>query len=353
MTMMHRAGRLRRAVLAGVTTMLTAAALSAGFAASATVGYPGGRLTMVSEPGESSSFVSYYVGEQKVAMDSLTWVDKGHTGKAVQLNGQGQALEIGYWQMQMHTMTFSGWFQWLGAAEGMGKETMYSQRLFTMSRNDNVWLTVMPHARDEAKKDADGRIKDGVYMGFSNGSGKELTRYDFYNPAVPGRESYGLSVGSWHHIAMTMDGTYLKLYIDGRLWFERMLVLGVEEMRNNSLTVGGGRWNDPTLHALVDDTVVYDFAMTADDIARLYQGIDPQDKTAVTSETTLSLPTAPSATTAVTTRDNADGTIFGLPRPVAWLVIGMAAVSILLSAIFSIRPPKPQPPHRGEGGDEV
>lgn len=99
-----------------------------------------------------------------------------------------------------------------------------------------------------------------------------------------------------------MDGQKIKLYIDGRLWFEEMLILGVEEMRNNMFTIGGGLWEDePTFNGLVDDMAIYDFAMTADQIAMLHAGVDPLAEGAtLPAETRPSLPTEPAATTPAT-----------------------------------------------------
>ena len=76
-----------------------------------------------------------------------------------------------------------------------------------------------------------------------------------------------------------------------------MIILGVEEMRNNTLSIGGGRWNDPTLNALVDDLAIYSFAMNQDQIAMLNAGIDPlAEGASLPKPTEPSLPKPPTQT---------------------------------------------------------
>ncbi len=324
--------------------------LCAGLPAAALEGYSGGRLSIVSEPGEASPYLHYYIGgEEKTAADAV-WSDGGHTGKAISLSGAGDTLELEYNQLQMHTMTFSGWYCWKESADGSDEE-LYRQRLFTLAHSDKLWLSVMPRARDEAKADENGCILDGVYLSFYQGTGGEETRIEKWNPARKEKENYGLPVGEWHHIALTMDGQTIKLYIDGRLWFEEMLILGVEEMRNNMFTIGGGLWEDePTFYGLVDDMAIYDFSMTADQIAMLYAGVDPLSEGAtLPAETKPSLPTEPTATTPATDpadpEEEGDGTLFGLPAWTATLIGVLLAAFIGLSILLSIyQPPKPPAP---------
>ncbi len=344
-TMRKRGFWLRRGASLAAAFLLCCA----GFQAGAVQGFSGGRLQVVSELGEDSPYVHYHLnGEEKTAAD-MTWSDNGHTGQAISLNGEGETLELEYNQLQMHTMTFAGWYYWEGSADGTD-EGLYSQRLFTLSHSDELWLTVMPHARDAEQKDDQGRILDGVYLEFYQGTGGEVTNLKCWNPVVEGEGSYGLPLSEWHHVALVMDGQAIRLYIDGRLWFEEMLILGVEEMRNNMLTIGGGRWEgEPTFRGMIDDMAIYDFAMTAEQIAMLYAGVDPLAEGAELPTTTApSLPTAPmAAPTTAPEEEDGDGLLFGLPVWTVVLIGGLLAVVVGLSIFLSVyRPPAPP----GQGG---
>lgn len=328
----------------------------AGLPAAALEGYSGGRLSIVSEPGADSPYVHYYIGgEEKTAAEAV-WSDGGRTGKAISLSGAGDTLELEYNQLQMHTMTFSGWYYWKGnSSPDVSPDGLYQQRLFTLAHSDKLWLSVMPRARDAAKADGNGYILDGVYLSFYQGTGGEETRIEKWNPALEGKENYGLPIGEWHHVALTMDGQKIKLYIDGRLWFEEMLILGVEEMRNNMFTIGGGLWEDePTFNGLVDDMAIYDFAMTADQIAMLHAGVDPlAEGAALPAETRPSLPTEPTVTTPAAEpsepEEEGDGALFGLPGWTVALIGVLLAVFIGLSVLLSIYQP-PRPPASAKKG---
>lgn len=338
---------VKRGVSFALALVLTAL-ISTEWTVSALQGYSDGKLPVVSEQGEDSPYVHYYIGGQEKSSSDMTWVDDGHTGKAISLSGNGDYLEIEYSQLQMHTMTFSGWFYWRGAAQGQEEASQYKQRLFTLSHSDDIWLSVMPHAKDDSHTDEKGNILDGIYMGFAYNNNK----LECWNPAAPGKQSYGLPQQEWHHIAMTMDGQNLKLYIDGHLWFEKLLVLGAEEMRNNSLTIGSGRWGDPTLNALIDDMAVYNSALSADQISMLYAGADPLASGAsVPAETKPSLPTQPETTqsvTAATTANNTESRILGLPSWTVFLIGGILVVFIGLSVLLSVYQPTEDPQSTGK-----
>ncbi|HIW73437.1 MAG TPA: LamG domain-containing protein [Firmicutes bacterium] len=340
---------LRRGVALAAAFLVS----SAGWGAAALPGYSGGRLQVVGELGEDSSYVHYHLnGAEKTAAD-MTWSDQGHTGQAISLNGAGETLELEYNQLQMHTMTFAGWYYWQGSADGT-EDGLYSQRLFTLSHSDDLWLTVMPRARDGALADGDGRTVDGVYMEFYQGTGGEVTSLKSWNPVELGEANFGLPLNEWHHVALTMDGQAIRLYIDGRLWFEETLILGVEEMRNNMLTIGGGRWEgEPTFYGRIDDMAVYDFAMSAEEIAMLYAGVDPRAEGATLPSTAApSLPTGEGTTGSAAPSGGQDGggRLFGLPIWAVLLAAALLAAFVGLSIFLSVYRPS-APPGKPAGGE--
>ena len=315
-----------------ITTTILFLLCLTGLTADAAAGYSNGRLWIVKEPDVQSPYVNYYVNGKQKPKQEMDWRDNGRSGKAVSVAGSGQYLEIGYQQVRIHRMTLAGWINWRGAAEGEDEQSAYLQRLFTLSRNDYTYLTLMPHA-----KNADKNI-DGVYMEFSMGDKQERVNYEYPNLG-DNKESFRLSLNQWHHVAVTMDGQYLRLYIDGNMVYEQLLILGTEEMQSNKLTIGGGRWDKTTLNALIDDYAIYEFAMTSEQIAMLNSGIDPLAEGASLPAKTSATQTRPTTTT-VHGNEKGDGTLFGIPLPAVWIAGALVILFLVLSVVLSIYRPK-------------
>lgn len=332
-------------LLGGValTVLLTTNALAES-------GYVGGKLTVISEPGQTSPVVEYYKNGEKQELSALLWSDEGRSGKALSLSGENEYLQLGYDQFRSKQLSFSAWVNWRGAAAGQEETSKYGQKLFTMTRDGKEYefLTVAPHARDEERKDENGQILDGVYMGFQHGN-PDPTRIDCWNPAQPGVESYGLPENEWHHVAVVADSKRLKLYIDGQLWFDEMLLLGMAQMYANQFFIGGSAWGDPTLNALLDDVFLYDFALDEAQVKKLAAGVDPQDPESTTPPTESpyfpSQPetTAPSTTTPNGGADVSDNNrwleateLFGLPRWTVILLGSLLGLFVLLSILMSV-----------------
>lgn len=78
-------------------------------------------------------------------------------------------------------------------------------------------------------------------------------------------------MNEWHHIAVVMDSQHLYLYLDGRVWFQQDLLMGANELRSSRFIIGNGSlWADAYFHGLIDDTALYDFALSADQVKMLY-----------------------------------------------------------------------------------
>lgn len=341
---MSRRGKRVGAVCGGFA--LTALLL-AGFPASAAQGYQQHKLNIISEPGKTDgSFVSYFKDDKQQALSALTWVDGGRSGKAVRLDGRTEYLQLGYYTLQTGALSFSGWINWQGSPTGKD-EDRYGQQLFTLTavvgEKENTWIAFSPHRRDAARQDEDGRILDGLYFGFQK-SGKMLI--DRYNPAQAGMESYGLPENEWHHVAMVSNRQTMRLYIDGELWFEDPLLMGILELRANRFYIGRGLTGEPLLHALLDDVALYDMALTANQVKMLAAGADPFAEGATVPSQGDTWPTAPvlepADPGAATQPAQWDGTVFGLPLwtaiVIGAIVVGVVVLSIVLSVTQGNKP---------------
>lgn len=89
--------------------------------------------------------------------------------------------------------------------------------------------------------------------------------FEQFNPAADG-VSYGLPEGSWHHVAVVSDEHSMKVYIDGTLWFDDPLLMSMVELQALTMKIGAAYDGGRCLHAELDDTALYEVALTADQI---------------------------------------------------------------------------------------
>lgn len=311
-----------KSVLLGVCTaaMVFCASLPVWATAPADLVEP---IVVATEPDEVDSKIYYYQNERKVSPDTFTW-KKGKNGNAVLLNGEDQYLRYSAEKtLQLEEFTFSGWINWQGNGETIG------QKLLTVYKNDNRFITVSPHLRDEE------RGIDGVYMEWQD---RMIDPVALYNKST-NQTTFALETNAWHHVAVVAADDEFSLYIDGTLQFTQVMDVSLEDMELNTFLIGGGFYGEPLLHALLDDAYLYPQALDKADVALLAAGLDPADGgTPPTTETYR--PTMP---TTAPSKQPADGnmphrgTLFGLPAAVLIIPAIIFAVVIALSVILSLQ----------------
>jgi len=77
-------------------------------------------------------------------------------------------------------------------------------------------------------------------------------------------------VGSWHHVALTWDGSYWKLYINGSIVGQAANSAGTTSATNTT-TLGKG-WDGCPWNGVIDDARFYNRALSAEEIGILYGG---------------------------------------------------------------------------------
>ena len=110
----------------------------------------------------------------------------------------------------------------------------------------------------------------GKYMFLTPKSGGNTVRYGIKNGSSEQQinSSSALSVGEWHHLAVTQKGTLGILYIDG-----------VEEGRNENMAlnpsdlgvttqnwIGKSQWPDPLMKGQIDEFKIFNRAFSAEEI---------------------------------------------------------------------------------------
>lgn len=340
----------KRWIAAAIAMLMLVTAMP--FGASALEGYETNNcLVFATEPGATSPYVYYYKDGTQQDYAAMTWVDSGVRGKALQLDGVSEYLSVGYSQTLMSEMTFATWINFQGAVDLANPASAYWQRLLTMASGDLNYFTVSPHAMDAAVTDGEGGILDGLYMeyyrGISDGN-SEAYRMKAFEPSRPNYSHFGLPQNEWHHMAIVADEMSVRLYVDGVVVLEEVFLMNPAQMNVDSIKIGKGIWDNAPLHAQLDDTFLFDKALTPDQILSLMDSGD----TAVANNPTPSVPSTSSyqPTEPVTTipsqdmqarNDDQPLTVFGLEVPLWGVAIGVGllgfiAVMILIVNLYEI-----------------
>lgn len=308
---------------------------SVGLPVSANEYYTDGRIVIATEPEELSEHLEYYVDGELADISQMEWVEDGHTGRGLRLNGQNQYLRLGNRTMRVRTFTFTGWINWQGSADPENPDAAYNQHLFTIAKGQENWLTFSPHMRDAEKG------IDGAYLGYKLGE----SQTDIFKPA-DSQVSYGLWQNQWHHVAVVLSETELFLYIDATLYLSTPLVTYVGDLNANGMYIGGSAYDDPLLNAVIDDMCIYEYDLTYEQILRVYNGIDPSDtETPLPTQPSVSRPTEIPTTmrTATGTQQTAPQTffssetgIFDVPLWGLRLVMYLLGTAAVLSVAFSV-----------------
>lgn len=299
-------------------------------------------LIVAAEPKLTSEFVHYYKNGEEKPLDTMKWVDDGVHGKALSLNGKDEYLQLGYDQLRMAQMTFSTWINFRGSVDASKPTAALWQRLFTIHAGESCYFTVSPHAQDSTLTNADGQL-DGVYMEYYRGDEEANYSMKSFTGAIADKSNFALPQNEWHHMAVVVDNVSVKLYVDGNLILEELFLMPIVQMSADVMIIGGGMWGDPLLNALVDDMLIFDKALTAQEIAALMQTGDLaslKNPAAATTSASHYEPTTVITTTASTvpTEQPADKPYapFGLPVWGFGVCVGILALLILLTVVVNV-----------------
>ncbi len=280
-------------------------------------------IVVATEPEEIDEKVYFYQDNEKVSPEDFTWVD-GKTGKALQLNGENQFLRYSAEKtLQLDAFTFSTWIYRNELAE---ESLNVGQKLLTVYKNENRFLTVSPHWRDNE------RHINGIYMEWQDRGIDPITLYTESETDT----NTALETKTWHHVAVVASDDEFSLYVDGTCLHSAARDTSFSAMELNSFLIGGGFYGDARLHALLDDAYLYPQALDASHIALLAAGIDPADGgTPPTTEAYR--PTAPTNgihTPPVAVEDT-NGTVFGIPVALVVTPLAVILLVVVLSVVLS------------------
>lgn len=150
----------------------------------------------------------------------------------------------------------------------------------------SAWVNI---PNDSANADLDLLFRDGSYMCRINGDGSfqvimgtNNTVEDWYSGLFVSQNA--MEKGKWNHVAFVYDGRNVSLYLNGKKeqlckWGDNASKVPVDAEMTGNINYGGwtagnaicvGRASDAGVKADIDELCVYDYALTADAVDKLY-----------------------------------------------------------------------------------
>lgn len=197
------------------------------------------------------------------AFGSLGYSTGKNGASSVLLNGSSNYVQLPYTVANYNEITIATWVNWMG--------TTAWQRIFDFGNGENEYMFLTP-------KSSSGYL----YFGLKHAGNERV----MVAPALTAR--------TWTHVAVTLSATGAKMYVNGALVSQSAVITIRPSDINPVLNyIGRSQFSDPLFMGLIDDFRIYNYAMTATEVAQL---------------TTISA--------LAQTENNTDKTVFFWPLPV-------------------------------------
>lgn len=199
------------------------------------------------------------------------WTDGRNGGKALLFDGDTNYIEVDI-QKQTAPFTLSMWVNWQA---NIHAENADGQRLFTICKqNTENGLSMTPWLIRETEN---GDIINGIAL-FSAYFKDRWQLEDMYYPTTTAISNM-LSTNTWHHIAVTVNGSTVIVYIDGIQWMQKTLPFTYADLGADTLLIGSAGNSICLFKGLMEDVQLFENALTPAQIVRLSKDIDPFDAT--------------------------------------------------------------------------
>jgi hypothetical protein len=170
----------------------------------------------------------------------------GHKNGAFTFDGSSQYVDSGYvWSASDHNLTVAAWINFSSPNDNYSIISSY------LGFGDGII---------SLNSDVIGRLSAGL----NDSTGSSISVQT---------SKVGLNDGNWHHVAMTQDGTTLKIYLDGSFdgsASSTSLNGNYAGVHAGDIFVGGSGTGSGRFQGTVDEVRIYNRALSAADITALY-----------------------------------------------------------------------------------
>lgn len=160
--------------------------------------------------------------------------------QAISLNGSNSFIQLPATVANQNELTIATWAYWNGSSSW--------QRIFDFGNDQTQYMFLTPRS-------GDGQLRFGIKNG-----GAEQT----LNGTTP------MPYLKWTHVAITLSTTGARLYVNGIQIAESSTITSASFNLNPALNyIGRSQFSDPLFNGRIDDFRVYNYALSANEIAQL------------------------------------------------------------------------------------
>lgn len=174
-------------------------------------------------------------------------LQEGHLGQAIKLNGSSNFIQLPATIAFSREMTFATWLYWQGGNSW--------QRIFDFGNDTDHYCFLSP------KPASANRLR----LAIKNGGSEQII-----DASITHRTK------QWVHVAVTFADDAITLYLNGQpAGSSTSITTRPADFRPVLNYIGRSQFTaDPMLNGTIDDVRVYNYALTADEVAALYDWVD-------------------------------------------------------------------------------
>ena len=166
----------------------------------------------------------------------------GILGQAIDLDGSDDYVTLPAGIANTEDITIAAWVNWDGGGTW--------QRIFDFGNNTTQYMFLTPSSGSNTLRFA--------ITGSGGGTREEVI------------ETTGLAVGQWVHVAITLSGNTGKMYVNGALRdINTAMTIDPADFNPTVNYIGKSQYADPLFNGRIDDFRIYDYALSAIEIAAL------------------------------------------------------------------------------------
>jgi hypothetical protein len=166
----------------------------------------------------------------------------GILGQAIDLDGTDDYVTLPAGIANKDDITIAAWVNWDGGGAW--------QRIFDFGNNTTQYMFLTPRSGSDTLS--------FVITATGNGSREQKL------------ETSQLAVGQWAHVAVTLSGNTGRLYVNGQLKdIDTAMTIDPLDFNPTINYIGKSQWPDALFNGRIDDFRIYDYALSAAEIAML------------------------------------------------------------------------------------